>query len=147
VRITKNFIVVPFLLLSLLLAVAAFPSTASAQPNLLCTPEGNGVVDKQPGAAFTVTIGFKNTGTTTGNWSVNVTFEGDSWSWAGSAQVLTLAPGASKTLTWNGNVPSNAQIDSFARLIVYYGDSFVALNWWIHVGSSAQVSIVSSSVT
>jgi hypothetical protein len=146
-RITKTFIVVPFLLLTLLLAIAAFPSTASAQPNLLCTTEGTGVVDKQPSAAFTVTIGFKNTGTTAGNWSVNITFEGDSWSWTGTAQVLTLAAGASKTLTWTGNVPSNAPIDSFARLVVYYGGSFTALNWWIHVAPNAQVCIVSSSVT
>ena len=146
-RITKKFAIVPFQLLSLLLVVAAFPSTAGAEPSLLLTHQGNGVIDKQPGATFKVTIGFKNTGMSLGNWSVNVAFEGDSWLWAGSSQELTLEPGASKTLTWTGNVPSNAQVDSFARLVVYYGDSFAALNWWIHVASGAEVCIVSSNVT
>ena len=146
-RLTKKFIIVPFLLLSILLIIATFPTTASAESNLLCTPEGNGVIDKQPGVNFTVKIGFKNIGTTSGNWSVNITFEGDSWNWAGSAQNLVLATGASKTLTWTGNVPNNAQIDSIARLVVYYGDSFMVLNWWIHVASGAEVTITSSSVT
>ncbi len=146
-RITKNFIVVPFLVFSLLIVIAVIPGIASAEPSLLLTTSGNGIVDKQPNSAFTVTVGFKNTGTTVGNWSVNIAFEGDVWSWAGTEQVLTLSAGASQTLTWTGKVPNNAPVDSFARLVVYYGDSFTALNWWIHVAPDAHVCITSSNVT
>ncbi len=104
-------------------------------------PPSGGVVDKTPGGAFTVEIGFKNIGTTEGTWSVNVAFEGELWSWIGTAHTLTLKYGARKTLTWNGSVPVNAPIDSVARLVVYYGDSVKPLEWWIHVVPAAELSI------
>jgi len=107
---------------------------------------GGGVVDKTPGEDFTVKITFKNTGESEGVWSVNIAFEGESWSWSGIAQNLTLKPCHKKTLTWNGSVPEDATIDSMARLIVYYDDSFQPLNWWIHVIDGAELTITSSTV-
>ena len=89
-------------------------------------------------------ITFKNTGKTEGTWSVNITFEDEKWTWNGTPQSLTLKSGKTKTLTWNGSVPIDAPIDSVARLIVYYDNSFVPLDWWIHVVPSAELAITSS---
>jgi uncharacterized surface anchored protein len=107
---------------------------------------GDGVVDKAAGDEFTVRITFKNTGSTEGNWSVNIAFEDEVWSQTGTAQNLVLNPGETETLTWTGVVPANATVGSVARLVVYYNDSFKALNWWIHVVPGAELSIKSSSV-
>jgi hypothetical protein len=106
----------------------------------------DGVVDKAAGDDFTVTITFKNTGKTEGTWSVNIAFEDETWSQVGTPQNLTLEPGETKTLTWNGVVPANATVGSVARLVVYYDDGFKALNWWIHVVSGAELTIKSSTV-
>jgi len=103
-------------------------------------------VDKAAGDAFTVKITFKNTGKTEGTWSINIAFEDDSWSMVGTPQNLTLKPGRTETLTWNGVVPANATVGSVARLVVYYDDGFKALNWWIHVVPGAELSIKSSIV-
>ena len=103
-------------------------------------------VDKAAGDAFTVKITFKNTGKTEGTWSLNIAFEDSSWSQVGTPQNLTLAPGETETLVWEGVVPANATVDSVARLVVYYNDSFKALNWWIHVVPGAELSIKSSIV-
>jgi hypothetical protein len=59
---------------------------------------------------------------------------------------LTLEPCHTKTSTWNGTVPEDAPIDSMARLIVYYDDSFEPLDWWIHVIDGAELTITSSTV-
>ena len=107
---------------------------------------GGGVVDKTPCESFTVKISFKNTGKTEGSWSVNIAFEGEKWTWTGTSQTLTLKPCKTKTLTWNGTVPSDAPIESVARLIVYYDNSFVPLDWWIHVIPGAELTITSSTV-
>jgi hypothetical protein len=112
---------------------------------LACGGDG-GVVDKAPCEAFTVKIAFKNTGTAEGTWAVNIAFEGDAWIWKGTSQMLTLKSGKTKTLTWNGTVPCDAPTDSVARLVVYYNNSYTALNWWIHVVSKAELAITSSSV-
>jgi hypothetical protein len=134
------------LLLAVMLAVLVVNfSVTNATETLTCSGD-DGVVDKAQGDAYTVKITFKNTGKTAGNWSINIDFEGDSWSQAGTAMNLTLKPGHSETLTWNGNVPANATIDSTARLVVYYNDSFKALDWWIHVVPGAELSITSSTV-
>jgi len=111
-----------------------------------CAPSCTGVVDKAPGGSFVVEIAFKNTGATEGTWSVSAAFEGEKWIWSGTAQNLTLKPSSTKTLTWTGNVPLNASIDTVARLITYYDDSYKSLNWWIHVVPSAELSITSSTV-
>ena len=103
-------------------------------------------VDKAAGDAFTVKITFKNTGKTEGTWSINIAFEDSSWSQVGTPKNLTLAPGETETLVWEGVVPANATVDSVARLVVYYNDSFKALNWWIHVVPGAELSIKSSIV-
>jgi len=103
-------------------------------------------VDKAAGDAFTVKITFTNTGKTEGTWSVNIAFEDNSWSQLGEPQNLTLTPGQTETLVWNGVVPANATVDSVARLVVYYDDSFQALNWWIHVVPGAELYIKSSTV-
>lgn len=113
--------------------------------SLACEAEG-GIVDKIPCEAFKVKIVFKNTGKTEGTWCVNVAFEGEAWTWSGTQQNLTLKPSKTKTLMWNGTVPCNAPIDSVARLVVYYNDSFKALDWWIHVIPSAELTITSSTV-
>jgi len=107
---------------------------------------GSGVVDKTTCESFTVKIAFKNTGKTEGAWSVSIAFEGEKWTWIGTPQTLTLKPCKTKTLTWNGTVPCDAPTDSVARLIVYYDDSFVPLDWWIHVIPGAELAITSSSV-
>ncbi|MBN1357391.1 hypothetical protein JW988_01350 [Candidatus Bathyarchaeota archaeon] len=103
-------------------------------------------VDKAAGDDFTVKITFKNTGKTEGTWSINIAFEDSSWSQVGTPQNLTLTPGQTETLVWEGAVPTNATVDSVARLVVYYNDSFKALNWWIHVVPGAELSIKSSIV-
>ncbi|MBS7632012.1 hypothetical protein KEJ15_00075 [Candidatus Bathyarchaeota archaeon] len=113
---------------------------------LACVDCGGGVVDKTPSEAFAVEIGFKNVGKTEGTWRVNIAFEGEKWTWTGTPQNLTLKPCKSKILKWNGTVPVEAPIDSVARLIVYYDDSFTALNWWIHVVPKAELAITSSTV-
>ena len=103
-------------------------------------------VDKAAGGAFTVKITFKNTGKTEGTWSINIAFEDSSWSQVGTPQNLTLAPGETETLMWEGVVPANATVGSTARLVVYYDDSFKALNCWIHVVPGAELSIKSSII-
>ena len=111
-----------------------------------CTPINN----ETGGSAGWYNCTWDSSDRQEGNWSVNIAFEGNFWSQVGTAQNLTLKPGNSKTLTWNGHVPANATIDSVARLVVYYSDgsvdSFKALNWWIHVVPGAELTIKSSSV-
>lgn len=106
----------------------------------------DGVVEKAAGDAFTVKITFKNTGKTSGSWSVNIAFEDEVWSQVGTPQNLALKPGETETLKWNGIVSANATVDSTARLVVYFDDGFKALNWWIHVLPSAELTIKSSIV-
>jgi hypothetical protein len=144
-RVAKKKYAVLLLAVMLTVLVVNF-SVTNATETLTCSPNGDGVVDKAAGDTYTVKITFKNTGQSAGNWSVNITFEGDSWSQAGTAMNITLRSGASKTLTWTGNVPANATVDSIARLVVYYNDSFKALDWWIHVVPGAELSITSSTV-
>jgi hypothetical protein len=108
--------------------------------------EEKGIVDKTPCETFTATVSFKNTGSTEGTWSINIAFEGEKWTWNGTAQIVTLKPNKTKTLTWNGSVPCDAPIDSVSRLIVYYNNSFTRLDWWIHVVSAAELTITSSTV-
>ena len=106
-----------------------------------------GTVDKKPGESLIVKITFKNKGIAKGTWKVAVTFEGDYWMWKGDEKLITLKPCEKKTLVWEGVVPEDADVDSIARLIVYYDDNFVALNWWIHVIPSAELCIVNSKVS
>jgi hypothetical protein len=130
-----------------LIIMVGFLARGSESQSLTCFAcGGGGVVDKTPCESFTVKITFKNTGTTEGSWSVNIAFEGEKWTWTGTPQSLTLKPSKTKTLTWNGTVPSDASIDSVARLIVYYDNSFVPLDWWIHVVPGAELAITSSTV-
>jgi len=131
---------------AVIVASFAYIDSASQFPNCLACESEGGVVDKAPCEAFTVKIGFKNTGTTEGTWSVNIAFEGESWSWSGAPLILTLKPCKTKTLTWNGSVPCDAPNGSTARLIVYHNDSFTRLDWWIHVVSNAELTITSSTV-
>jgi hypothetical protein len=128
-----------------LVAMVGFVAVGYESQGLTCVA-CNGVVDKAPCEAFTVKVTFKNTGKTEGTWSVNIAFEGEKWNWNGTSQTLTLKPYYKKTLTWNGSVPCDAPIDSVARLIVYYDDSFVPLDWWIHVVSGAELTVTSSTV-
>ncbi|KON31767.1 hypothetical protein AC478_02270 [miscellaneous Crenarchaeota group-1 archaeon SG8-32-3] len=103
-------------------------------------------VDKAAGEAFTVKITFKNTGKTEGTWSINIAFEDNSWYQVGTPQNLTLMPEQTETVIWNGVVPANATVGSVARLVVYYDDSYKALDWWIRVVPGAELSIKSSIV-
>ena len=114
--------------------------------SLSCLACDIGVVDKKSGENFDVEITFKNTGKTEGTWSVNIAVEDEAWTWCGTPKTLTLKSCHKETLTWNGNVLEDAPIDSMTRLIVYYGDSFEPLNWWIHVIDGAELTITSSTV-
>jgi hypothetical protein len=146
VRVMKKYALASVAIMVLVI-VAGFSIVGSGNEGLNCFAcDGGGVVDKTPCEAFMVKVGFKNTGKTEGTWSVNIAFEGEKWTWSGAAQNLTLKPNKSKTLAWNGEVPCDAPVDSVARLIVYYNDSFVALDWWIHVISDAKLTITSSNV-
>jgi len=106
-----------------------------------------GTVDKKPGESFTIKITFKNKGTTEGTWKITVTFEGEDWTWKGEEKQLTLKSYKTKTLTWEGNVPEDAAIDTVARLVVYYDSEFATLNWWIHVIPDAELYIIDSKVS
>ncbi|MEM3726009.1 MAG: hypothetical protein QXK98_03995 [Candidatus Bathyarchaeia archaeon] len=131
--------------LIVMVSFGAFGSNGQQPTCLACSGSG-GVVDKAPCEAFVVKVSFKNTGRNDGTWSVNIAFEGELWTWSGTPQNLTLKPNQWKTLTWKGTVPCNAPIGSVARLIVYYNDSFTALDWWIHVVPNAELTITSSKV-
>jgi hypothetical protein len=145
-RMKKRYALLSLVVATLIIAVG-FLASGSDNQSLTCFAcGGGGVVDKTPCEAFTVKIAFKNTGTTDGTWSVNVAFEGEKWTWTGTSQNLTLRPSKTKTLTWNGTVPCDVPIDSVARLIVYYDDSFVPLDWWVHVVPGAELTITSSTV-
>lgn len=135
-----------FLIAVLVFVVVNLSVTGVSNSLTFAHNEEDGVVDKAAGEAFTVKITFKNTGKAAGNWSVNIAFEDNSWSQAGTPQNLVLQAGNTATLTWNGTVPANATINSMARLVVYYDDSFKALNWWIHVVPGAELCIKSSTV-
>jgi len=131
--------------IALIVVVISFSATGASE-TVVVSSHDNGTVNKARGDDFTVKVTFKNTGETDGNWSVTAVFEGASWVWKGTVQNLTLSAGSTKTLTWNGVVPTNATINSVARLVVYYDDSFKALDWWIHVVPSAELSILNSNV-
>ncbi len=135
-----------FLVAVLVVVVVNFSVSNTGNSLVFAHDQQDGVVDKAAGDAFTVQITFKNTGKTDGNWSVNIAFEDEVWSQTGTPQNLTLKPGETETLTWNGVVPANATVGSVARLVVYYNDSFKALNWWIHVVPGAELTIKSSIV-
>lgn len=142
---TKRLFLLPIAATTLVVVLlTVFFSNVGGQSLALSSEKG--VVDKASSDSFTVTVTFKNTGKSAATWSVNVAFEGRDWTWSGTSQVLTLAPSKMKTLTWNGNVPADAPAGSVSRLVVYYNDSFVPLDWWIHVVSNAELSITSSTV-
>jgi hypothetical protein len=104
------------------------------------------VIDKEPGESFNVEILFHNKGETKGSWSVAVTFEGEEWSWQSEKKILILGSSEQKILLWEGSVPKDVPANSVARLVLYYNDEFVALNWWIHVVGDSELQIVSSKV-
>jgi len=135
----------------ILLALGIIGAIYLLKPTQACSldfeVESRRTVDKKPGESFTVKITFKNKGTTEGTWEINVAFEGDNWTWGGKEKQLTLKPEEKETLKWEGEVPEDAAIDSVARLIVYYDNEFVALNWWIHVIPGAELCIVESKVS
>ena len=142
---TKKILLLPIAATTLVVVLlAAFFLNVGGQSLALSSDKG--VADKAPSESFTVTITFKNTGKSAATWAVNVAFEGRDWTWSGTSQVLTLAASKTKTLKWNGNVPADASVGSVSRLVVYYNDSFLPLDWWIHVVSNAELSIRSSTV-
>jgi hypothetical protein len=142
----KRYVLLSLAVATLVIMVGFLARGSDSQPLACFACGGGGVVDKTQSEAFTVKITFKNTGSAEGTWSVNIAFEGEKWTWTGTSQSLTLKPCKTKTLTWNGTVPSDAPIDSVARLIVYYDNSFVPLDWWIHVVPGAELTITSSTV-
>jgi hypothetical protein len=134
------------LLVALLIVVVLNSGVVGASDNMAVSSQEKGVVQKNRGDTFTVSITFQNTGNSDGSWTVNVVFEGASWNWKGTDKTLTLNANEKKTLVWTGIVPSNAPVNSLARLVVYYDDSFEALDWWIQVAPNAVLCIQSSSV-
>ncbi|UCB59915.1 MAG: hypothetical protein JSW72_07310 [Candidatus Bathyarchaeota archaeon] len=139
-----------FALVSIALMVFGAVSTAyffqSIQACLLDFETEGRVVDKKPSESFRIEIVLRNKGTIDGMWEVNMALEGDDWLWAGKAKELALKGDEEKTLSWQGKVPSNAPVGSVARLIAYYDNKFVALNWWIRVVSDAEICIVDSRI-
>jgi hypothetical protein len=135
-----------FLVAVLVVVIINFSVSDTGSSLVFANNQNCSTVEKAAGDAFTVKITFKNTGKTEGTWSVNIAFEDDSWSQVGTPQNLTLQPGQTETLTWNSVVPANATVGSVARLVVYYDDSFKALNWWIQVVPGAELTIKSSIV-
>ena len=135
-----------FLVAVLAVVIVSFSLSGTGDSLVFAHSQDCSTVDKAAGDAFTVKISFKNTGKTTGTWSINIAFEDSVWSQVGTPQNLTLTPGQTETLEWNGVVPENATVGSVARLVVYYNDSYKALNWWIHVVPGAELTIKSSIV-
>lgn len=133
------------LTITLIIAMASF-SLTQATDTIVFTHNDDGAVNKTKGETFTVKLNVKNTGDDAGNFSINVTFEGEAWTWKGTQKNVTLGAGETKLLTWEGKVSNDAKVGSVARLIAYYDDSFKALNWWIHVSSGSELAIISSSV-
>jgi hypothetical protein len=121
-------------------------AVAIASDNMAISSQNTGVVLKNKGDSFTVSITFQNTGSSDDSWTVNVVFEGD-WTWKGTAKALTLNANEKKTLVWTGTVPNNVPTSSIARLVVYYDDGYKALDWWIHVVPNSVLSVQASSVT
>src|SRR3990172_2457275 len=146
-RMMKKKQVLLFVSIAMLIAVVVNFSMAGANDSIAVSSQDSGVVQKGRGDAFTVTITFENTGRDQGSWTVNVVLEGASWSWKGTAKTLTLDGNEKKVLVWTGVVPANAAINSVARLVVYYDDSFKALDWWIRVVPASELNIKTSSVT
>jgi len=142
--VKKNLILI--VLLALLIASIINLSFTNAMDSLEFGKSQKEVVKKVQGETFIVEIEFKNVGKTEGQWNVNIVFEGDEWIQKGNSQSLELEPNERKTLIWTGIVPPDAPLNSIARLVVYYGDSFEALNWWIHVLPGAELAIKSSCV-
>jgi len=146
-RMRKRYALLSLAVATLIIMAGLLAVGSNPTQSLACFAcGGGGVVDKTPCESFTVKIAFKNTGKTEGTWSVNIAFEGEKWTWTGTPQTLTLKPCKTKTLIWNGTVPCDAPTDSVARLIVYYDDSFVPLDWWTHVIPGAELAITSSTV-
>lgn len=143
----KAFAMVILFLLALGSLGAAYTFETTRADTLDMETKCEGTVDKKPGEFFTAKITFKNKGTTEGSWEIAVTFEGDTWTWKGEKKSITLEPGEKKTLSWEGDVPEDAPVDSVARLIVYYDNEFAALNWWIHIIPDAELCIVYSEVS
>jgi hypothetical protein len=133
------------IILSVLTLLVLFNLSFTSANDVLEVKEKTGkVVEKIQGETFTVEIDFKNIGKNDGTWNINIVFEGDYWSQEGVAQNIELKPNEEKKLTWTSNVPNNAPINTLARLVVYYEDSFIALNWWILVTPDAELAITSS---
>ena len=135
------------LVVALLIVVVQNLSTADANGSVDISPNETGVVAKTRGEDFTVSITFQNTGKDEDIWTVNVVFEGATWSWKGNQKTLVLKENQKETLVWKGSIPANAEINSVARLVVYYGDSFKALDWWIRVVAGSELTIKNSSVS
>src|SRR4030067_1228682 len=87
-----------FVSVAMLVAVVVNFSLAGANDSITVSSQDTGVVQKGRGDAFTVTITFENTGRDEGSWTVNVVFEGSSWSWKGTSKSLTLSGNEKKTL-------------------------------------------------
>ncbi|MCW3997295.1 MAG: hypothetical protein NWF10_01830 [Candidatus Bathyarchaeota archaeon] len=134
-----------FLLAVLIIFMFNFPFSSATDP-LKFSEKNRKIVEKVQGEAFVIEIEFKNTGKDAGKWNINVAFEGESWNQEGNSQNLELEPDEEKKLNWEGTVPANAPINTVARLVVYYEDSFKALNWWIQVVPEAELTIKSSCV-
>ena len=129
----------------LLIIIFNFSFTNATDP-LEFSEKRSEIVEKVQGEIFSVEIGFKNTGKNEGKWNISIVFEGEEWSQVGNSQYLELEPNEEKIVSWTGIVPNDAPLDTLARLVVYFEDSFKALNWWIQVVPEAELTIKSSCV-
>lgn len=101
--------------MALVVCVVFFSFLNAAESLVVACNNQGSVVEKKAGEAFNVKITFKNTDASQNVWFVNVAFEGDSWFWGGMQQNLTLNAGETKSLVWNGSVPTDAPANSVAR--------------------------------
>ena len=108
-------------------------STANANCGVDISRNETGVLAKSRGEDFTVSITFQNTRKDEDISTVNVVFEVATWSWKGKQKILALDENEKETLVWKGSVPANAEKNSIARLVIYYGDSFKRLDRWIRL--------------
>ena len=133
------------ILMSTILITTFFNKTQAAE--LEVGSKCRETVDKQPGEEFTVVITFKNKGGSKGEWKISSTFEGEDWIWKGDEKELALNPSETETLTWNGVIPEDAAINSVARLILYYNNDVMPLDWWIRVIPKAELGVIYSNVS
>jgi hypothetical protein len=133
-RLTTKLIILLCLVVS---SLSLYNINVNAQgSSLAVSPKPSGVVDLAAGDNFTISVTFRNIGSSASLWSISVSYECESWIWNGTQQRLSLGIDENQTLTWNGRVPVDAAEYSYARLIISINNSSEFSDSWIHILSS-----------